>query len=108
MALTPPNAAEYFALGLGDGAMDAHLDELDVPRDRVERRPQLMAHRRQEVALRAIRHLRFPPRRLRVPPRTLGGILREHLVGDLGRDGDDARHHAVLAKWIAREVEVAW
>ena len=47
--------ADRVALRIGDRAAHAHLDELRVAADGVQRRPQLVAHRREEVALRAVR-----------------------------------------------------
>ena len=51
------HAAERFGLRLGDRAVHAHLEQLHVAADRVERRAKLVAHHREEGALRAIRLL---------------------------------------------------
>ena len=54
MSLRPPDALERLALPVRDRAVQAHLEDLRVPRDRVERRAQLVAHHREELALRTI------------------------------------------------------
>src|SRR5581483_3620547 len=52
IALTLLHAVERFALGLSQRPMDAHLDELDIAADCVQRSPQLMTHDRQKLTLR--------------------------------------------------------
>jgi hypothetical protein len=54
VALAPLDAPEVVALRLGDGPADPQLEQLGVAADGVERRAQLVAHHRQELALRAV------------------------------------------------------
>src|SRR5438309_48986 len=49
------------------------VQELSEPQDGVERRPQLMAHARQELALRPVRSIGFEPGLLE---RLFGGFAR--------------------------------
>ena len=53
------DAAEVVALLLVDRPADFQVEQVDVPGDRVERRAQLVAHRREELGLRLVRPLRF-------------------------------------------------
>src|SRR5206468_11071256 len=52
------DAAEVLALRLGHGSAYAHLHELRVAANGVERRPKLVTHHGQELALGTIRGLR--------------------------------------------------
>ena len=62
------DAREVLALLRRDRAADAQLHQLRVAADRVQRRAQLVAHHREELALRAVRRLRLRARAPR-PPR---------------------------------------
>ena len=55
MALALLDAIERRALRRRHRPVDPQLDQLGVPADRVERRPQLVTHDREELALRAVR-----------------------------------------------------
>src|SRR4051794_4044306 len=53
MLLTSRHSPQRLELFLREWAMHPHLEKLDIPSDRIERCPQLVAHRREERALRA-------------------------------------------------------
>src|SRR6185369_16480651 len=57
MLLALPDAREILALPIGNAASESEREKLGVPADRVEWRPQLVRHRHQELALRAIGHV---------------------------------------------------
>jgi hypothetical protein len=57
MALALLNACQILVVGRRHRLRNAKLHELRVAGDRVERRSKLVAHRRQEIALRPIRDL---------------------------------------------------
>src|SRR6478672_931194 len=59
MLLAAANAGEIALLLLGDGAADPQLEQLRVAANGVERSAKLVRHRREKLALRAVRHLGF-------------------------------------------------
>jgi hypothetical protein len=69
----PAQALEVQALRVGDRPTQPELQQLGVAADGVERGPQLVAHGREELALRPVRGLRLGPRRL---GRRARGVLR--------------------------------
>ena len=90
VSLVEPHAPEIAALIVGHRAAHAKLDEVDVPANRVERRPELVRHRREEVGLRAVRfleprreHARFGDLALEVIVRSLHPL--GHRVERLGQ-----------------------
>src|SRR5687768_14289588 len=64
MALASPDTTELLPLHVTHGTADAELHELRVAGDRVERRPQLVRHHREELRLRPVRRLGLGARRL--------------------------------------------
>ena len=69
--LASHDAAQVLPLLRLVGPADPHAQQLDVARDRVERRAELMAHRREKLGLRAVRLLRRLARAMfRVQQRT--------------------------------------
>ena len=86
MLAAAPDPRHRIALGVRHGAVHAHLHELAVSENRVERRAQLVTHDGQELTLRATRSLGIAPRclALAIEPRIVhgnGGALR-HLPGE--------------------------
>ena len=107
--LAPVDPAERVALLVRHLAIDAELHDLRVAADRVERRAQLVAHHRQEIALRPVRPLRRPACLVRLGRDVLELLVR-HL--ELLGHGDGFRHAplqlAVRALDLARHpVEAA-
>ena len=60
-ALVLAYALQVLDLRFGHRAAESHLEQLDVARDRVQRRSQLVAHVGDELAFRLVRRLRFLP-----------------------------------------------
>jgi hypothetical protein len=52
--LSAGDSPKRLSLCVGDGAMNAELEQLDLAADRVERRAELVAHDGKEIALRAV------------------------------------------------------
>ena len=62
MSLAPANACDIFGMSWRELAGDAHLEQLRIPVDRVQRRPQLVTHDGEEVGFRPVRPLRLGAR----------------------------------------------
>ena len=104
MPLAGLDASQVVALLVRDGTTNAHLEQLGIPADRVERRAQLVAHHGEEFAFRTVRRLRLPSRGFGIGARALGlgeDLLgfgqqsfyispRQHLLGDIRPMGHDA------------------
>ena len=71
MRLAALNAREVRLLLRRDGTADAHLHELRIPTNGVERRPKLVRHGAEKIRLRGVRGLSLGPRGLRVGARDL-------------------------------------
>src|SRR3954465_5387980 len=84
MVLAARNALEIGLLRIGDGTANAHFQQLCVATDGVERSTQIVAHRRQEIALGAIRFECFVGQSAQILLCTLG--LFDVRVGAEPRD----------------------
>src|SRR5688500_3725219 len=97
VALTRLNAGEVTALVLGDRATHAHLHQLGVSADGVERRTQLMAHDGEELALGAVGRFGFALGGLRHLSRLLALLQQALALGpciNLFGRLDAVRNHA--------------
>ena len=112
------NPMEILPLLIVHRPANPHFQQFSVAADRVQRRPELMGHDRQELGLRAIRRFRLDTRRvcprgrligtraraLAVKEQALDLATREHRVRDVGPVGDDTDPSAVLiAEWEVRQ-----
>ena len=99
VVLAPLDPAKVDELLLGHGATHAELDELRVAADRIQRRTQLVTHRREELALGAIRLLRLLRQALE-----LG--LRALRVLDVGVRPEPADHAPAVVTLRGRPAEM--
>ncbi len=86
---------ERLGLSRLERTIDAVGDELREAADRVERCPQLVAHRRQKLALRAVGRLGLGPRALGVRPRPFERRFGGFPIGDIAQ-------HDNRAEWCDR------
>src|SRR5262245_13134083 len=91
MLFAPSYATQRLALPVGDGTMNAKLEELRVAGDRVERGAELMAHGGEKIALGAIGRLGF--------------AACHHLVGDIDGVHEYAGDRNVFDDRLIHEVE---
>jgi hypothetical protein len=93
----PGQTLEVGALLLGERAGEFQVEELGVADHRVDRRAELVAHRRQEAALRLVGRVRLPARRLGLGEQPLDLATGQHLRGHVGAVRDHPGH-AVAAR----------
>src|SRR5690606_6905937 len=82
------DAVQLLPLPFVERTGDLRVQEVRVADDGVQRGPQLVAHRREELALRQIRFLRLPAGRLHIPAGT-------YLLRDVHRVHQDPRNGTI-------------
>src|SRR4051812_24220488 len=106
MPLTAVDAVERAALLGSQRAVNSHLDELEMSADRVERRAELVTHRREKFRLRPIRAFGFLLRGDRLELRLLLGLVEIRIVDRDGGPTRDAGDQTLVALSEARGLAV--